>query len=475
MWEGQIFNLIMAVLAGSSLSMPLLDYYLVKKRKISGIIAITSILLVLLLDIVLFLNIKPSAKIYGGLLEYDFFALCLAILASLNALLLSIASLNIEKEWTTSPSYFSLILITLAGLHVIFGTSDLIVVIVSWALVSVASYTLVGIRKDEASAEGAVKYALMGVVSTGLILYASAFFTGMGGELNIASIASIGSRLGREAFKIGEVGGLLMLALIMLTAAIGFKIGLVPFHWWLPDVYGGVDPLLVSYLSGIVKLMGIAVLVRIIEPLLRVMGFSSIFYIMLIAVLTMTFGNLVALVQNNFQRMLAYSSIAHMGYILLGVLAATNPEYYEIALLGVLLHMVTYTLAKLGLFLTASYFKDKGLGLEYRDIEGVGFNMPLTSISAAILLLNLIGMPPLLGFWSKFVYIFLTALPNYAHLVAIAFLNSAISVGYYARALRYFFFGVPKLEIKEEVEPKTLVIAITAFSTIILGLIIGFT
>ncbi len=384
--------------------------------------------------------------------------------------MISSASLTIERDRTTSPSYFSLILITLVGLHIIAGTENLLIVIVGWALVSVASYALVGLKKDEASSEGAVKYALMGIVSTSLIVYATAFLTGLGKPLDMTSITAV--EFSEGYLKMGEIGGLVILALIMLLAAIGFKVGLVPFHWWLPDVYGGVDPLIVSYLAGIVKLMGISVLIRVIEPLIGAIGYTSEFYIGLIAIFTMTFGNLVALVQDNFQKMLAYSSIAHMGYILLGVLAASNPEFFKIAILGVLLHATAYTLAKIGLFLTLSYFGDRGLGLDYKEIEGVGHNYPLTSISAAVLLLSLIGMPPLLGFWSKFIYIFLSALPNYSYLVAIAFLNSAISVGYYARALRYLFLGIPKREDKEKVEVKNAVVAVLAVLTIALGLIL---
>ena len=152
-----IFNLILGVLAGASLSLPLLDYYLVRKRKISGAVTVLAISVVFALDAILAFTSREAISIYNGLVKYDLFTAIICLLASFNALMVSSASLAIEGDWTTSPSYFSLILITLVGLHIIAGTENLLIVVVGWALVSVASYALVGLKKDEASSEGAVK------------------------------------------------------------------------------------------------------------------------------------------------------------------------------------------------------------------------------------------------------------------------------------------------------------------------------
>jgi NADH-quinone oxidoreductase subunit N len=452
-------------LVGVGLVTPTIDYWL--KKRISRWVSLGALAIGLVLSVGLFLYTlnAGSSTVYGEALKVDSYGAFLFVLVSLGALLVTYASSVQTRKWTTAPSFFSLLLITTAGVYYIISVNDLVLLLAAWALVSVASYALVGIRKDESSLEGASKYALMGITASAFMLFGIAVLYGTTGKTDIPSIVNAVS---------ANDSPLTLLAIIMLVAAFGFKIGVVPFHGWLPDVYGGVHPLLVSYVAGIIKVSGVAALLRIVYPFALSLGNRWLLLFAVLSIMTMTFGNVAALVQKNVQRMMGYGSLAHVGYMLVGFAAATGGNAATYGIQGVALHLTTYVLATAGIFVALSYLASKGLKTDLDGMSGLWRRMPVLSVCLVVLVLSLIGMPPLLGFWSKFMYLFTSTVEIAPWLTLIAIVNTGISIGYYAQVIRYIFLTKGdggEIQAGERITDPEVIVAVSAtLLTIILGL-----
>ncbi|HIE22718.1 MAG TPA: NADH-quinone oxidoreductase subunit N [Candidatus Korarchaeota archaeon] len=454
-----ILKSILILLSVPGLLVPLLDHRRESRRKLGFSICVLCLLTTLTLSAQLLLNLSGSVYAFNDSLRLDAYSAYLAMLVTFGALLVAIASYSEMVQWTTALSSYSLMMLALAGVYVMLFVNDASVLLGAWALVAVASYVLAGIKKDLSSTQGAAKYGIMGAASSSLLVYGLALVLGIAGSSQLV--------FNMDFTAVNEI---LFLGTILLISAFGFKLGVFPFHGWLPDVYGGIHPLLVSYIAGVVKMVGIAGLLRVVVPLHGVLGDSWLLTMAVFSLATMTFGNLVALLQKDVQRMMAYSSIAHAGYILIGFSVIAGPES-EVAYQGIALHLTTYVLAKIGIFVSLAYMARKGLDLSLEGLSGVGRKMPAISASLSTLVLSLMGFPPLLGFWSKFMYLFLSATDLAPWLALAGVLNSGISVGYYAQVIRYIYFRKPVEEIEEKkADPEVLVAIITALLTIILGL-----
>lgn len=411
------------------------------------------------------LNQGPSI-LYNGALKIDSYGAFLFLFVSIVSFLVTFASFNQTKKWTTAPSYFSLLLLITVGVYYLVSVNDLVLLLSAWALISVAAYALVALKKDEAALEGASKYALMGVLASVFLLFGIAILIGLtGATTDMTSIAKIATTTNLP---------LTLIAIIMLIVGIGFKIGIVPFHGWLPDVYGGVNPITVSFISTILKVSGVIALLRILYPFASLLGDRWFILFSILAIVTMTFGNMAALIQRNVQRMMAYSSIAQVGYILVGFAAATTVDGAALGVQGIALHLVMYILATSGVFIALAYIEQKGIRTDLSGISGLWKKMPVLSVGVSILVLSLIGMPPLLGFWSKFLYLFIAPLQKAWWLTLIAIINTGISVGYYGQIILSLFTARPPTEntqVRERIkDPEVIVIVIAAAVTIILGL-----
>jgi NADH-quinone oxidoreductase subunit N len=324
------------------------------------------------------------------------------------------------------------LVLAVLGAYYLIAMQDLALLIGTWALVSVISYVLVGLRKDERSVEGAVKYSLMGIIASVLLLYAIAVIFSLTGSTGVGSLANVQG---------GE--SVVLLASVFFVSAFGFKVGVVPFHGWLPDVYGRTHPMLIASLTAVVAVAVGGLMIKILYPLAPSVGEQWPVLIGLLSIFSMTFGNVVALLQKNFQMMMAYSTIAHMGYLLVGVTTAVPGSAdlsRALGLQGISLHLASYTFAKAGMFVFLAYLLRKRVGHQMEDLKGLGRRMPIVSVAIAIILLNLIGIPPLIGFWGKF-YLFTSVISVAPVLALIAIINSGISVGYYIQPIRYMFFA----------------------------------
>jgi len=383
-----------------------------------------------LTGLLLYATASAPVQFYGGLVVQDSFTSLLLLGAALAAITYMIA-IGVEGlQWTSSPSLYSLIPLTLFGSFFLAGAANLLVILASWLLVSVVSYVVIASSDVKEAKGAAVRYAFVGIVAT-LILVASLAFYSIASGSYVLSLTplSAGSGAAREVAA---------LSVILLLAALGFKVGLFPFHWWLPSVYGRGDGRTVSFVAAVVKLAFIAVLGRA----LLVLSYGSplagdvALTVAVLAVATMTYGNVAAFTSRDLQVILAYSSMAQVGYILAALAAAAyfagNLELsmLRLALYAVALQSIAYAIAKAPLFaFTGSTAR------ELERLRGLMGVSPTAAVSASVLLYSLLGVPPLLGFWGK-LYLFLSTSGYTVWLTLAALINSGVSAVYYIIASR---------------------------------------
>lgn len=400
-------------------------------RKHSPQIAVIGLLLALLS-----LFFLPQGEFFFSAWEVDAFAIFFKALFLVVALLVVLGSpgtLVAERE----KEYYALVLFSTVGMLGVAGAKELITLFVSFELSSLSTYALAGyIKRDERSLEAATKFFIIGALSSALSLYGISLIYGATNTTFIQNLVTLQSPDLEIALRAG---------LVFVLAGFGFKITVVPFHFWAPDVYEGAPAPVTALLAAGSKKMGFLALIKIFLVSLVVLklGWSLLFGVL--ALLTMTVGNLLALVQTSVKRMLAYSSIAHAGYILIAFAVGT-----EYGLVGGLFHIVTHAITTAGLFLIVALISAKGLGEEYASYAGLNRRQPFIALVLLLSLLSLAGVPPLPGFQSKFV-LFGSAVDaglageGWLVLLAIAgVLNSALSLAFYARLIKVAYVDAPE-------------------------------
>lgn len=332
---------------------------------------------------------------------------------------------------------YALVLFATTGMLALAGSNNLITLFIGLETMSICLYVMAGLIKDEKSgAESALKYFLLGAFSTGFLLYGIALIYGATGTTSIPEIGAAAST------------DLLFLAgTALLLVGFLFKVSAVPFHMWTPDVYQGTPTTLTAYMATASKAGTFVAFILVLSRALPIMeGLNWQLVLSVIAVLTMIFGNIIALVQDNVKRMLAYSSIAHAGYALVGLAAGTFEGYN-----AVLYYLFAYTIMNVGAFGVIAYYeRNKGLDFnQVQNLAGLGFKEPLMGVALSIFLFSLAGIPPLVGFVGKY-YVFAAAInAEMVGLAIVGVLASAASVYYYLRVMVYLYF-------REEHQPITL-------------------
>jgi NADH-quinone oxidoreductase subunit N len=393
-------------------------------------IAVTGLLLALLS-----LFFLSHGQFFFGAWEINAFALsfkALFLAVSLLVVLGSPGTLLAERE----KEYYALVLFATVGMLGVAGATELITLFVSFELASISTYALAGyIKRDERSLEAATKFFIIGALSSALSIYGISLIYGATNTTVIRDLAMLQSP---------DLAMALQTGLIFVLAGFGFKITLVPFHFWAPDVYEGAPAPVTALLAAGSKKMGFLALIKIFLLSLIALQFDWGLLFGVLALLTMTVGNLLALVQPSVKRMLAYSSIAHAGYILIAFAVAT-----EYGLTGGLFHIVTHAITTAGLFLIVALLSAKGLGEEYASYQGLNRRQPFVALVLLLSLLSLAGVPPLPGFQSKFA-LFASAidggLAGEGWLVLLAIggvLNSALSLAFYARLIKVAYVDEP--------------------------------
>ncbi|MFN1834393.1 NADH-quinone oxidoreductase subunit N [Balneola sp. MJW-20] len=323
---------------------------------------------------------------------------------------------------------YALLLFATAGMLTLAGANDLITVFIGLETMSICLYVMAGLIKDQKTgAESALKYFLLGAFSTGFLLYGTALLYGATGT---TSIPGIGAAASTELLFLAGVG--------LLLVGFFFKVSAVPFHMWTPDVYQGTPTTLTAYMATASKAATFIALVLILSRALpEGEGTQWQNVITIIAILTMIFGNIIAMVQDNVKRILAYSSIAHAGYALVGLAAGTAVGYN-----AVLYYLFAYTIMNVGAFGVIAYYeRNKGLDFtEIQNLSGLGYKQPVMAVVMSIFLFSLAGIPPLVGFVGKY-YVFAAAIQSDLIVLAvIGVLASAASVYYYLRIMVYLYF-----------------------------------
>ena len=319
------------------------------------------------------------------------------------------------------------------------SAESLMTIFLGLETMSIALYVMAGFRRtNRHSLEAALKYFLLGAFATGFLLYGMALTYGMVGSTNLTQIAQYFTQNALDVPLVALMG----LALIII--GFGFKVALVPFHMWTPDVYQGSPLPVTAYMAVGAKAAGFAAILRVISLSAFSIAFQWSEILWVLAVLTMTVGNVVALVQDNIKRMLAYSSIAHAGYILVGVVASNDQTVPS-----VVFYLIVYLFMNLGAFAVATMVagqNERRVNIQY--YRGLGYTQPLLALAMAVFMFSLAGFPPTAGFIGKF-YIFSAALQSgYVWLVILGVINSLISVYYYLNVVVAMYMQQPVDEKK---------------------------
>jgi NADH-quinone oxidoreductase subunit N len=386
--------------------------------------------------------------IFANMLVVDKFALFFKLLFPVMSALVILASTDyVAKFDHFQGEYYALVLLSTLGMMLIAAATDLVSIFVALELISISLYTLVGFLKDAKSTEASLKYMLLGAIASAILLYGMAFIFGFTGKTQLGDIANAINGL---ALSGATAAPGLMLGLILLIVGFGFKIAAFPFQMWVPDVYEGAPTPVTAYLSVASKAAGFAIILRIFYSAFNFPTWLSHDWGMIFAVLAaigMTVGNIVAIPQTNIKRMLAYSSIAQAGYLILGIATmGFSPAMNHLGQSSLLFFLAGYAFTNLGAFIAVIAISNKVGSDRISDYDGVLKRSPMLGLALTLCLISLTGIPPTAGFLAKF-YIFSSAVQHgLLWLVIIAVLNSVISAYYYLRVVKVMWFNEPKFD-----------------------------
>ncbi len=398
-----------------------------------------------------------AAEAFNGMIVLDHLRLGFTfIFLVVSALTLLVSIVWVESERLPAGEFHSLLMFATAGMMFMASAGDLVIVFLGLEILSIATYVMCGFRRTDVRAnESSMKYFILGSFSSAFLLYgialtygATATATGLPGTTNIAEIAR---RISGAQYPL-----LLFAGAAMMLVGFGFKIATAPFHVWTPDVYEGAPTPVTAFMAAGPKAAGFASFMRVFVfafPFVVAAGTSNIAgqlhsawlgVLVVLAIATMTLGNVVAITQNNVKRMLAYSSIAHAGYAVVGFVAAgaaTDFERRDLAISAVIFYLLAYAVMNLGAFAVVQMIARSGdRRTEIEDYSGIGFQSPWLAFALSLFLLSLLGMPLTAGFIGK-VLVFRAALnQGYYLLVVVGVLNTAVSAYYYLRLIIVMFF-----------------------------------
>jgi NADH-quinone oxidoreductase subunit N len=402
---------------------------------------------------------------FGGMLMVDSFATFFRVLVMAVGILTVLPSYRfLDRQNAETGEFHALLLCSIAGQCLMASANDLIIIFIGLEISSIASYVLAGyLRDDKRANEAALKYFLLGSFATAFFLYGVALIYGSAETLNLSGVRA--SLLGQQAPSPVFVG----VAAAMLFVGLAFKVSAAPFQIWAPDVYQGAPTPVAAFLSAGPKAAAFAVFLRIFMTALEPIGAGWEPLVWVSALLSMTIGNFAALLQSNIKRMLAYSSIAHAGYVLVALTARS-----EVGVAAAMFYLAAYALMNIGAFAVVGHLSGRGERyLNLDDFAGLGRKQPLTAAMLTIFLLSLIGVPLTGGFFGKF-YIFKAALESHlVWLAVLGLLNSAVAAYYYLRVLVMMYMHEPG-EAASNAEPLSFglraALILPALGTLFLGI-----
>ncbi len=398
---------------------------------------------------------------YGGMVRFDGFGLAYSGLVIGAATLIFLLSGDFYRGLKhTLADHYGLLLFSLTGALCMFSFEHMVMLFLGIEILSIPLYVMAGSRMDDLkSSEAALKYFLMGSFATGILLFGITLVYGATGEFEITKI--------QQALDVKKVYSMPLFntGLLLIIAGLSFKVSAAPFHFWSPDVYEGSPSLVTAYMATIVKAAGFGAFYK-----LFVLGFGpeTPYWSMTIAVLaalTMTVGNITAVMQNNFKRMMAYSSISHAGYLMLGLLSGSAGSQ------GIFLYLMAYAVATIAAFSVFMFVnrEDDLEGGKFSAFAGLNKIDPLAAFVMALSMVSLAGIPITAGFFGKF-FLFAGAFGGFPWLVGIAVINSAISIAYYFRVIVEMYMNDAKGELSFTTTPKVYRLVMVLAAIVLLGL-----
>ena len=425
--------------------------------------------------LLLLVGIKGQGTFFYDALSVDPLSQIFKIIFVVVSLLAVIASISYFKDNKNQDEYHSLILFATVGMMVVASANDLIALFVGFELASMATYVLAGFeKKNPASLEAALKYFLIGSVSSALMLFGMSLVYGLTGSTNIQVILDV-----FQADPLMATSSLGVVAMVFLIAGFGFKMALVPFHMWAPDTYEGSPSVVSAMLAAGSKKMGFVAAFKVLVLALVALRMDMQLVFAVLAVITMTYGNIVAISQTSIKRMLAYSSIAQAGYIALAFVVTT-----QLSIAGGILLALGHAFMKGGAFIAVALVgymvlsdNKNAKNTDHIDnFAGLAKRAPITAFSLLVFFLALAGIPPSAGFIGKFVLFYAVTIEAISQasgwlllVVIIAILNSALSIYYYARVIRYMYV-LPSNGVKiHEPAPYVVAIVLAVVGTLLIG------
>ena len=408
--------------------------------------------------VVLYTIPSSHGQTFGGMFISDTYSTYFKLIFMINLVLTILISLRyIQREKAEYGEYYSLLLFATSGMMLMASAKDLIILYLGLELMALSTYILAGIKRhDIKSNEAAIKYFLLGAFSSALLLYGISLIYGMTTTTDIYKIAASLQNSSTPSLP-------LLLSMILIAAAFLFKIAAAPFHMWAPDVYEGAPTSITAFMSVGPKAAGFAVIGRVFYIAFQSIQTDWTAILIGVAILTMAVGNILALVQTNIKRMLAYSSIAHAGYMLIGIIPGTQES-----MSAMMVYMLIYAFMNIGAFAIVILLEK---GEELSDYEGLSKSRPLVAALMLIFMFSLTGIPPTAGFIGKFNLFMAAIKAGYTWLVVIAVIFSAISAYYYLRVVMNMYMKEMKQEAAISPSPSLgLAILITVLMVFVIGI-----
>jgi NADH-quinone oxidoreductase subunit N len=423
----------------------------------------------------LWLNISGSSGSLGMMHTFlvDRFAIYFFYLfLAGTAIAILMSARYMETEHESHGEYYALMLLSVVGMMCMAAGYDIVLIFIGLELMALSTYVLVGfLRRDRRSNEAALKYFLLGAFSSGIFAYGLSLLYGLTGSTNLGTI---GTNVGK-LIQISQFKPMVIVALLTTMTGLLFKIAAIPFHQWAPDAYEGAPTCVTAFMSVAVKAAGWAMLLRLLLVALLPLRFIWVPVLVFVAIATMTGANLAALTQTNTKRLLAYSSIAHVGYMLLGLISGSPTQVNPDGIKGILIYLLVYTFMNLGAFgVITSLRHKKVIGDELDDLNGLYTRAPVEAVLMLIFLLSLAGIPPLAGFWGKY-FIFLSLIETgHYTLAALGVLYSVFGLYYYLKMANAMFMRQPQAEDSGRL-PVSLAmrtaLGVAGFATLFIGIL----
>jgi NADH-quinone oxidoreductase subunit N len=432
-----------------------------KSQKTLGLIAFIGTVVALISTLGM---AKSPGLAFSNTIRIDSFSIFFTFLVIAIAAVVILSSFEyMAVQRIRAGEYYALILFGVVGMALMSTAIELVLIFIGLEISSISTYILAGFRRHEAaSSESSLKYFLLGSFATAFFLYGVALMFGATGSTNIDIIA--------QKLQAGPADVLVFAAMALMFVGLGFKVAAAPFHVWTPDVYEGAPAPVVGFMSTAPKAAAFAVLLRIV---FAINAPGRFWFLWVAAALSMTLGNIGALVQNNVKRLLAYSSIAHAGYLLVAF-AMTTPENSAAGISAAMFYTAAYAAMNVGAFAVVSHFANAGERyVTLEDYEGLGRSSPLLAATLTVFLISLIGIPITGGFFAKF-YVFSAALrANLVWLTLIGFANSGVGAYYYLRVIVMMYMREARSEVPVTRVPVGLAVAlaVSVAATIYLGVL----